>query len=111
MLLAEEMLAALGYEPAGFTRPSDALDEFRTDPSRFDVVVLDYLMPEMTGTELTQHLRALRADIPIILVSGYEGPVLLQQAFSAGIEHVILSRLPCSSWPRRWRTLRNFHAP
>jgi PAS domain S-box-containing protein len=93
MLLAEEMLAALGYEPAGFTRPSDALDEFRTDPSRFDVVVLDYLMPEMTGTELTQHLRALRADIPIILVSGYEGPVLLQQAFSAGIEHVITKPL------------------
>ena len=93
MLLAEEMLAALGYEPAGFTRPSDALDEFRADPSRFDVVVLDYLMPEMTGTELTKHLRAMRADIPIVLVSGYEGPVLLQEAFSAGIEHVITKPL------------------
>jgi PAS domain S-box-containing protein len=93
MLLAEEMLAALGYEPAGFTKPSDALDEFRADPSRFDVVVLDYLMPEMTGTELTKHLRTLRADIPIILVSGYEGPVLLQHAFSAGIEHVITKPL------------------
>jgi CheY-like chemotaxis protein/anti-sigma regulatory factor (Ser/Thr protein kinase) len=93
MLLAEEMLAALGYEPAGFTKPSDALDEFRADPSRFDIVVLDYLMPEMTGTELTKHLRTLRADIPIILVSGYEGPVLLQHAFSAGIEHVITKPL------------------
>jgi len=93
MLLAEEMLAALGYEPAGFIRPTDALDEFRADPSRFDVVVLDYLMPEMTGTELTKQLRTLRADIPIVLVSGYEGPVLLQQAFSAGIEHVITKPL------------------
>jgi CheY-like chemotaxis protein len=55
--------------------------------------VLDYLMPEMTGTELTKHLRTLRADIPIILVSGYEGPVLLQHAFSAGIEHVITKPL------------------
>jgi CheY-like chemotaxis protein len=51
--------------------------------------MLDYLMPEMTGTELSKHLRTLRADIPIILVSGYEGPLLLQEAFSAGIEHVI----------------------
>jgi PAS domain S-box-containing protein len=93
MLIAEEMLAALGYEPAGFTRPSDALDEFRADPSRFDAVMLDYLMPEMTGTELTKQLRTLRADIPIILVSGYEGPVLLQQALSAGIEHVITKPL------------------
>jgi PAS domain S-box-containing protein len=93
MLLAEEMLAALGYEPAGFTRPSNALDEFRADPSRFDVVVLDYLMPEVTGTELTKHLRAMRGDIPVILMSGYEGPVLLQEAFSSGIEHVITKPL------------------
>jgi len=93
MLLAEEMLAALGYEPAGFTRPSDALDEFQADPSRFDVVIVDYLMPEMTGTELTKQLRGMRADMPIILMSGYEGPVLLQEAFSAGIEHVITKPL------------------
>jgi CheY-like chemotaxis protein len=93
MLLAEEMLAALGYEPAGFTRPSDALDEFRADPSRWDAIVLDYLMPEMTGMELTKHLRALRADIPIVLVSSYEGPVLLQEAFAAGIDHVITKPL------------------
>jgi PAS domain S-box-containing protein len=89
MLLAEEMLAALGYEPAGFTRPSHALDEFRADPSRWDAVVLDYLMPEMTGVELTKHLRALRADIPVVLMSAYEGPVLLQEALAAGIDHVM----------------------
>ncbi len=93
MLLAEEMLAALGYEPAGFTRPSEALDEFRADPSRLDAVVLDYLMPEMTGVELTKHLRTVRADIPVVLVSGYEGPVLLQEAFAAGIDHVITKPL------------------
>jgi len=45
MLLIEEMLAALNYEPAGFTRPSEALEEFRADPTRFDAVVLDQLMP------------------------------------------------------------------
>jgi CheY-like chemotaxis protein len=50
-------------------------------------------MPEMTGMELTKHLRALRADIPIVLVSSYEGPVLLQEAFAAGIDHVITKPL------------------
>jgi PAS domain S-box-containing protein len=93
MLLAEEMLAALGYEPAGFTRPSEALDEFRADPSRLDAVLVDYLMPEMTGVELTQHLRAVRADVPVVLMSGYEGPVLLQEAFAAGIDHIITKPL------------------
>jgi PAS domain S-box-containing protein len=89
MLLIEEMLAALGYEPAGFTRPAAALDEFRAGPSRFDAVVVDYLMPDMTGTDLVRQLRAVRADIPVVLVSGYEGVLLLQQAAAAGIEEIV----------------------
>jgi len=93
MLLAEEMLATLGYEPAGFTRPTEALDEFRADPARFDAVVVDYLMPGITGLDLTKHLRVARPDIPIILMTGYEGPVLLQEAFAAGIDHVITKPL------------------
>ena len=80
MLVAEEMLAALGYEPAGFTRAADALAEVRADPGRFDAVVIDHLMPGMTGTELARHLREARRDIPIVLVSGYTGPLLTQEA-------------------------------
>ncbi|MBI3530053.1 MAG: PAS domain S-box protein [Betaproteobacteria bacterium] len=93
MLLTEEMLAALNYEPAGFTRPSEALEEFRTDPSRFDAVVLDHLMPGMTGTELARQMRQLRADVPVVLISGYTGPVLTQQALSAGIDHILTKPL------------------
>jgi len=93
MLLAEEMLATLGYEPAGFTKPLEALDELRADPSRLDAVLVDYLMPEMTGVELAKRLRAARADIPVVLVSSYEGPLLLQEAFAAGIDHVIIKPL------------------
>ena len=93
MLLTEEMLAALNYEPAGFTRPSEALEEFRADPTRFDAVVLDQLMPGMTGTELARQMRQLRADVPVVLISGYTGPVLTQQALSAGIDHILTKPL------------------
>ena len=93
MLLTEEMLAALNYEPAGFTRPSEALEEFRADPTRFDAVVLDQLMPGMTGTELARQLRRLRADVPVVLISGYTGPVLTQQALSAGIDYILTKPL------------------
>ena len=93
MLLTEEMLAALNYEPAGFTHPPEALEEFRADPARFDAVVLDQLMPGMTGTELARQMRQLRADVPVVLISGYTGPVLTQQALSAGIDHVLTKPL------------------
>jgi len=89
MLLAEEMLATLGYEPAGFAKPSEALEEFRADPSRWDAVLVDYLMPDLGGLEVARRLRDARSGIPIVLMISYEGPVLLQEAFAAGIDHVV----------------------
>jgi CheY-like chemotaxis protein len=93
MLLTEEMLAALNYEPAGFTRPGEALEEFRANADRFDVVVLDQIMPGMTGTELARQMRHWRADVPVVLISGYSGPVLAQQALSAGIDQILTKPL------------------
>jgi len=93
MLLTEEMLAALNYEPTGFTRAAEALSEFQCDASRFDAVVLDYLMPGMTGTELAMQLRQVRSDIPIVLVSGYTGPMLSQEALLAGIGRILTKPL------------------
>ncbi len=93
MLLIEEMLAALNYEPVGYTRPSEALEEFRSDSTRFDAVMLDQLMPRMTGTELAWQMRQLRANVPVVLISGYTGPVLTQQALSAGIDHILTKPL------------------
>ena len=93
MLLAEEMLAALSYEPAGFTRAAEALTEFRADPQRFDMVALDHLMPGMTGIELARQLRVARPGIPIILISGYTGPLLNQEALAAGIDEILTKPL------------------
>ena len=93
MLLTEEMLAALNYEPAGFISAAEALEEFRADPARFDAVILDQLMPGMTGTELARQMRQLRADVAVVLISGYTGPVLTQQALFAGIDHILTKPL------------------
>jgi CheY-like chemotaxis protein len=93
MLLTEEMLAALNYEPTGFTSSADALSEFRADPTHFDVVVLDHLMPGMTGTELAAQLRQLRSDIPVVLASGYTGTMLAHEASLAGISQILTKPL------------------
>ena len=39
-----------------------------------DVVVVDFLMPEMTGLEAASRMRELVPDIKIILISGYLSP-------------------------------------
>ena len=87
--LGEEMLAELGYEPVGFTSVAEALAAFRSDTGRFDLLVTDETMPSMTGTELAREIRALRPDMPVILVSGYSTPALAERARSVGIRTVL----------------------
>jgi signal transduction histidine kinase/CheY-like chemotaxis protein len=85
----EEMLASLGYEPAGFSSSQEALEAFRADPKRFDAVVSDEVMPEMSGTSLAVELRYLKPSIPIVIATGYGGAGFETRALSAGINRVL----------------------
>ena len=87
--LGEEMIAKLGYEPVGFTSAAAALEAFRRDPMRFSAVMSDETMPGMTGSQLAERLIAIRADIPIVLMSGYAGATLAARARSAGARDVL----------------------
>jgi FixJ family two-component response regulator len=46
-------------------------------------------MPELTGSQLAQQLRKLRADIPIVLMSGYGGATLATPALAAGANEIL----------------------
>jgi signal transduction histidine kinase len=67
----KDLLENFGYEVEAFTQPASALRQFLALDRAFDVVVTDNLMPEMTGLELAQAIRANNATIPIVLMSGY----------------------------------------
>jgi signal transduction histidine kinase/GAF domain-containing protein len=87
--LAEETLAELGYEPVGFESSLAALQAFRAEPMRFDLVLTDETMPDLMGTELAREFRQLRPEVSIILMSGYSGPQLSARAQAAGIIDVL----------------------
>ena len=86
----EEMLAQLGYEPVGFSDSREALEAVRANPRRFDAVVSDEVMPELTGTQLAD--RAAQAEsrrCPIVIASGYGGAGFETRALSAGVNRVL----------------------
>ncbi len=87
--LGEEMMAGLGYEAVGFTSSTAALESFRLTPRRFDIVVTDESMPEMTGSELVREIRKIRPDVPVLMMTGYVSPSLLARARQAGIHDVL----------------------
>jgi signal transduction histidine kinase/ActR/RegA family two-component response regulator len=87
--LAEETLAALGYEPAGFDSSLAALEAFRAEPRRYDLVLTDETMPDLSGIELASEIRRVRPELPIVLMSGYSGAQLTERARAAGVAELL----------------------
>jgi len=87
--LGEEMLAGLDYRPVGFESSTAALQAFRADPQRFELILTDEAMPDLVGTELAHEIRRNQPNLPIILMSGHGGALLTQKAAAIGVTEVL----------------------
>jgi CheY-like chemotaxis protein len=87
--VGEEMLAALGYDPAGYTSSVEALAAFVAEPEGFDAVLSDETMPELTGSQMALRIRRIRPDIPIVLMSGYVGPNIAALARQSNVNDLL----------------------
>jgi signal transduction histidine kinase/FixJ family two-component response regulator len=65
-----DMLADLGHEVVEAHSGREALAHLEGN-GRFDLMITDYSMPEMTGGELARAARTLFPDLPILIASGY----------------------------------------
>jgi CheY-like chemotaxis protein len=93
LAVTAEVLSRLGYEAVSFSDSHAAFAAFDAAPGRFDVVVTDEVMPGLTGTRLAGVVRHRRPGLPIVLVSGYSGPMLTQQALAAGVTELLTKPL------------------
>jgi PAS domain S-box-containing protein len=69
--LTRRMLERLGYRVLALRSATEALATFRADPMAFDLVISDLTMPDLTGSQLAVELHRLRANLPVILSTGY----------------------------------------
>jgi signal transduction histidine kinase/ActR/RegA family two-component response regulator len=89
LIMTAELLTRLGYDPAPFSDPHSALASLEAMPEAYDIVLTDEMMPGLTGTALARAARKARSGLPIILISGYTGPMLTQIALGAGVRDVL----------------------
>jgi signal transduction histidine kinase/ActR/RegA family two-component response regulator len=85
-----QLLEHLGYRVVARTSSIEALEAFRNQPEKFDLVVSDQTMPNMTGEMLAKELIRIRPDIPIVLCTGYSEMISEEKATALGIKKLIM---------------------
>jgi PAS domain S-box-containing protein len=88
--IGKEMLAFLGYDVTVRFSSLDALEAFRANPNRFDLVITDTTMPNMTGAFLATEMLRIRPGLPIILTTGFSEKINEAEAKKIGIKEFIM---------------------
>ena len=103
--VTERMLAKLGYSVTAKTSSIDAIELFRSDPDAFDLVITDYTMPYKTGVDLAKEVLELRADIPVVLCTGYSDTIDEDTAKMMGIKVLAMKPLDVRTLARLIRSI------
>jgi signal transduction histidine kinase/ActR/RegA family two-component response regulator len=96
--MGKRMLESLGYTVDIKADSLEALEVFKEDPFRYDLLVTDQAMPKMLGTELISEVKKIRADLKAIIITGYQDSIPSSEKELYGIEDIISKPLILSEF-------------
>ena len=80
-----ELFEDLGYEVEKFLNPIEALKYYELEHEKISFVVLDMVMPEMSGVQLYEKLKKINKDVVSIFISGYSAQVEYEDLIKRGL--------------------------
>ena len=88
VVLCVNVLQALGYVVKGANRGEAAMELLRKEP--FDLMVLDYKMPGMSGFDVFDQARRIHPQMSVVLVTGHGTPEIVNEANRLGFSAILL---------------------
>ncbi len=79
----------LGYQVSIRNTGIEALELVRANPGKFDLIFTDQAMPRMGGIQLSENLKTILPDLPIIMATGFCTDGLIEKANEIGISEVL----------------------
>jgi len=89
-MMLQLILESLGYQVTFSCNSLEALALIEQNPMTFDLLITDMTMPHLTGFELAQKALTIRADLPIIICTGFSELVNKAQAQAMGIRSYLM---------------------
>ena len=90
--VAVRMLRNLGYTVYSTHESREALTFFQERAHRIDLVILDVVMPGLSGPDLYRQMVALRPNLPVIFVTGYDFNAEVEQLELNGVSVCVLQK-------------------
>jgi len=87
--MGKRVLERLGYIVTTQTSALEAITAVRDHPGGVDLVITDLTMPGMDGVKLGRQLLQLRADLPIIIATGYGGAMMNEKVLELGFRDLL----------------------
>jgi PAS domain S-box-containing protein len=84
------MLEELGYQVYVQTDSIKALEQVKSSPDAFDLLLTDMTMPGMRGDQLARAVLEIRPEFPIILMTGFSEQIDEEEARRIGIQHFLM---------------------
>jgi CheY-like chemotaxis protein len=83
------MLTRLGYSTILAPSGEEAVEIFRRDNERIDLIILDMVMPGMDGLTAYEHLKEINPDVKVLLSSGYSLTGVVKEILDKGCDEYI----------------------
>ena len=109
--IGRQMLEYLGYTVETRTSSAEALALFKAFPQRFDLVITDLTMPNITGDALARELMRIRADIPVVLCTGYSDKIKEDSARAIGVRGFVMKPILMADLARAVRSALDNDSP
>jgi CheY-like chemotaxis protein/anti-sigma regulatory factor (Ser/Thr protein kinase) len=103
--MAQLLLEHLGYRVETRTSPLEAIEAFRANPGKYHGVITDMTMPQMNGLNLSKKLLEIRADLPILLCTGFSDAANEEKARAVGIREFAFKPLALSDFAKTLRKM------
>ncbi len=88
--MGKKLLERLGYQVVSSMNSVEAMVTFRTNPDKFDLVITDMAMPNMSGDKLAAKIKKIRQDIPVILVTGFSDKINIRTGSDLQIDAFLM---------------------
>ncbi|HEY3275998.1 MAG TPA: PAS domain S-box protein [Syntrophorhabdaceae bacterium] len=91
--MSRTLLESLGYKVAATADSREALRIFSENPEHFDLIIMDQVMPHITGAELAKEFLRIRPRVPIVLCTGFSDALSEERAHAMGIRELAMKPL------------------